>query len=121
MSPGTTRSTKKVSTATPSSVGIMRISRLMTYFSMRAPLSAGSFVEPDAGEILVEIVARHDLPALQLLVVGDDAPVPDDRRDEGLVQQLRFELAHQLGALRLVGRAFLRLEQLVELAVLVAA
>ena len=37
-------------------------------------------VEPDVGQVLPDVVAGRDVPALQLLVVDDDA-VPPDRRD----------------------------------------
>src|SRR6266511_2979042 len=96
MSPGTTRMRTKMSTATPSSVGIIRSSRLTTYFSMRAPPRLGggecregrrrgaeppsdeSFRQPHRVELVVQVMAGRDGPAADPGAVRDD-PVPLER------------------------------------------
>src|SRR2546422_9861121 len=75
MSPGTIRIRKKMITATPSSVGIIRSTRLTMYL----PTAARALLaEPDRVELVVQVVARSDGPALDLRAVGDD-PVPLER------------------------------------------
>jgi hypothetical protein len=65
-------------------------------------------------------MAGRDVPALQLLVVDDDA-VPPDRRDYiRLIQRLALELAQERNALRPVELTGLLLAELVELAIGVA-
>ena len=44
-------------------------------------------VQPDVGQVLPDVMARRDVPALQLLVVHDDAVPPDRRDDVGLLEQ----------------------------------
>ena len=104
MSPGMSRSMKNTSTATPSSVGIIRRMRLsdVAQHHPEAP-DAGSgggrtapvaravahariltsrllaLIQPDVRQVLADVVARRDVPALQLLVVDDDAVPPDGR------------------------------------------
>src|SRR5512138_3464198 len=90
MSPGTTRIRKKMRTATPRSVGIIRRSRLTMY--LITPPRSLSLGEPDGVELLVQVVARRDRPAPHLRVVGHD-PVPL-QRDESmrfLVEQPALE------------------------------
>src|SRR2546422_5579745 len=74
MSPGTTRIRKKMSTATPSSVGIIRRSRLTMYFPMRSvpPLAERLLGEPHGVELLVQEVAGRDRPATHPRAVRDD-------------------------------------------------
>src|SRR6266850_4259130 len=78
MSPGTTRIRKKISTATPRSVGIIKSSRLTMYFAM--PSAARLLGQPHRVELLVQVVARRDRPSPDLGAVGDDA-VPLERRE----------------------------------------
>src|SRR5438132_14001698 len=75
MSPGTTRIRKKMITATPNRVGIIRSKRLMMYLvTERRPL----FGQPHAVELVVDEVAGRDGPATELGAVRDDA-VPLER------------------------------------------
>src|SRR5947209_6637546 len=80
MSPGTTRIRKKMSTATPSSVGIIRRSRFTMYLPMRSvpPLAERLLGEPHGVELLVQEVAGRDRPATHPRAVRDDA-VPLER------------------------------------------
>src|SRR5436309_14533139 len=101
MSPGTSRMTTNVRTATPTSVGIMSKSRPTTYrltvgtraafaargclacalrarrsrVGRRLPLSWLALREPDRGEGLVRVAVRADRPAATGLGVRGD-PVP---------------------------------------------
>src|SRR5713101_1558082 len=61
-------------------------------------------VEPDRRQILVEEVARTDLPALDIGTVGDD-PVPPQRHDfvRLAVERVFLKLAHQHALLRRIG------------------
>src|SRR5213593_891374 len=75
MSPGTTRIRKKMITATPNSVGIIRSKRLMMYLvTARRPLLG----QPHAVELVVDEMAGRDGPAAELGAVRDDA-VPLER------------------------------------------
>src|SRR5262245_5753974 len=79
-------------------------------------------VEPDAGQILVDVVARRDLPALEVRAMGDDAVPP--QRDEVvrlLVEHPLFVGAHDPLLLGDVAGAVHGVVQLLELLVLEAA
>src|SRR5437899_6014672 len=123
MSPGTTRIRKKMSTATPSSVGIIRRSRLTMYLPMRSvpPLAERLLGEPHGVELLVQEVAGRDRPATHPRAVRDDA-VPLERVEivRFLVEKPLLELAHEPLALLRVDRPTLPGVQLVEHAVGVA-
>src|SRR2546426_1117803 len=120
MSPGTTRIRKKMSTATPSSVGIIRRSRLTMYLPMRSvpPLAERLLGEPHGVELLVQEVAGRDRPATNPRAVRDD-PVPLERVEivRFLVEKPLLELAHEPLALLRVDRPTLPGVQLVEHAV----
>src|SRR2546425_3139891 len=91
MSPGTTRIRKKMITATPNRVGIIRSKRLMMYLvTARRPLIG----QPHAVELVVDEVAGRDGPATELGAVRDDA-VPLERVGvvRLLVQQSPLEVA----------------------------
>src|SRR2546427_2169494 len=123
MSPGTTRIRKKMSTATPSSVGIIRRSRFTMYLPMRSvpPLAERLLGEPHGVELLVQEVAGRDRPATHPRAVRDDA-VPLERVEivRFLVEKPLLELAHEPLALLRVARPTLPGVQLVEHAVGVA-
>src|SRR2546422_2631252 len=118
MSPGTTRIRKKMSTATPSSVGIIRRSRLTMYLPMRSvpPLAERLLGEPHGVELLVQEVAGRDRPATHPRAVRDD-PVPLERVEivRFLVEKPLLELAHEPLALLRVDRPTLPGVQLVEI------
>src|SRR5437764_8098380 len=54
------------------------------------------FVEPNRGEVLVDVMARVDLPALHISAVGHDA-VPPQQKDRMrlVVEDILLELPHQ--------------------------
>ena len=81
------------------------------------PLRPCLRVEPDFGQVLPDVVAGRDVPALHLLVVDDDAVPPDRRDDLGLIQQLALEVAQQRNALGTVELSRLLVVQLVKLAI----
>src|SRR3989442_9012561 len=118
-SPGTIRIRKKMITATPSSVGIIRSTRLTMYL----PTAARALLaEPDRVELVVQVVARSDGPALDLRAVGDD-PVPLERVEvvRLLLHESPLEFPDVLLALLRVNRAALLLVELVQHRVRVAA
>src|SRR5262252_2305489 len=119
MSPGTIRIRKKMSTATPKSVGIISKRRLMMYLvTVARPL----FREPHAVELVVDEVAGCDGPPVHPGAVRDD-PVPLQRIEvvRLLVQEPPLELAHPLLALLGVQRAAPLLVEIIERLVDVAA
>src|ERR1700675_171768 len=117
MSPGPTRMRRKIKTATPRSVGIIRKKRLTTYFHTLPLLR-----QPHRVELVVQIVAGRDRPAVHLARVRDD-PVPLERVDHvGLVvEEALLEGAEiPLPLLDIVGSPLLD-EELVDHLVLVLA
>src|SRR2546422_1979032 len=110
MSPGTTRIRKKMRTATPRSVGIIRRIRLTMY--LIPPARPPSFGEPHRVEVLVQIVARRDRPAPHLGVVRDDpVPLERDERVRLLVEEPALELADvPLALLGIEGPALILVE-----------
>src|SRR5437867_11438851 len=119
MSPGTTRIRKKMITATPNRVGIIRSKRLMMYLvTERRPLLG----QPHAVELVVDEVAGRDGPATELGAVRDDA-VPLERVGvvRLLVHQSPLEVSNVLLTLLCVDRAALFLVEFVELLIDVAA
>ena len=127
-SPGNHAATGRTRAApAPSSVGIISRSRLRMYWYMihlpamccgRRPAPAAARQGPGSrlsraarsrdhlsshtfGEVLIEVVARADLPALHVGAVRDD-PVPPQRDERvGLiVEHTLLELAHELALLR---------------------
>src|SRR5271166_3110353 len=65
-----------------------------------------SFIEPDRCQVLIEVVTRADLPALDVGGVGND-PIPPqhpDRMGLGIYREF-LELAHQGALLGKVGLA----------------
>src|SRR5215813_999139 len=132
MSPGTMRMRKKMNTATPNSVGIIRRKRFTTYFHI-AVVTPRCYVccvaapvcllrKPDRVQLLVEIVARRDGPAVHLRAVRDDA-VPLERVDvvNLFVQEPLLEGAKVLLALLGIDGPRLLDVEVVEHLVLVAA
>src|SRR5215470_293919 len=119
MSPGTIRIRKKISTATPRSVGIISKSRLTMYLVTPGRPLLG---EPHAVELVVDEVTGRDGPAVHLGAVRDDA-VPLERVEvvRLLVQQPPFEVADPFLALLGVERAALLLIEVVQGLVDVAA
>src|SRR6516164_2818621 len=105
--------------------------RLMTIPSVigkciRSPLTSRSglasisataitlLVQPDRCQILVQIVARADLPALYVVSVGDD-PIPPQHRKlvRFGIDHVLFEIAHQgslLGGIRLVQHRLIKVD-----------
>src|SRR5206468_5380718 len=119
MSPGTTRIRKKMITATPNSVGIIRSKRLMMYLvTARRPLLG----QPHAVELVVDEMAGRDGPAAELGAVRDDA-VPLERVGvvRLLVQQSPLEVADVFPPLLGVEGAALLLVEIVQGLVDVAA
>src|SRR5260370_4507150 len=88
MSPGMRRISTKTSAAAPARVGIARSSRCTMYRYIAPPdgesglgcSTAWLLIQPNVREILVDVVARTDLPALHVGPVGDD-PIPPRRHD----------------------------------------
>src|SRR3984893_81831 len=72
--------------------------------SLASSLRARLLVKPDRPEILIEEMARTDLPALDIGTVGHD-PVPPQGHDlvPLVVQRMLLELAHQLALLCRIG------------------
>src|SRR5262245_65853205 len=70
MSPGTMRMRKKISTATPKSVGIIKSRRLMMYLVTPSRPLLG---EPHRVELVVQVVAWRHRPAPELGAVRNDA------------------------------------------------
>src|SRR5215510_14347828 len=89
-----TRMRTNVSRATPSSVGNISRKRLTRYFHIAL------FGEPNGVELVVEIVAGRDRPALHFGQMRDD-PVPLQRVDHVrlVVEQALLELPEELLAL----------------------
>src|SRR3989441_3132195 len=119
MSPGTTRMRKNTSTATLRSVGIISKTRLTMYWITRADRLPG---QPHRVELLVQVVAGRDGPAVDLRVVGNDA-VPLQGIDvvDLLVEEPPLEVPDRaLAPLHVAGLALLLVE-LVERPVDVAA
>src|SRR5213078_2483254 len=117
-SPGTMRIRKKISTATPSSVGNMRQKRLSRYFhiSVRGPVHLARLLgEPHRVELVVQVMARCDRPPLHLRAVRDD-PVPLERVQhvDLLVDEASLERPEVPLALVGVARARLLLIELVD-------
>src|ERR1044071_97733 len=80
-SPGMRRISTKTSAAAPASVGIASRSLVaMERYMGFAPPPRGLLVEPDVGQVLVQVVARADLPALHVGPRQDDA-VPVGQHD----------------------------------------
>src|SRR5918996_6640192 len=110
MSPGTTRMSRKISTATPRSVGIMRSRRRMTYRCTGRPGRA-LLGEPDVPQVLAQVVAGRHVPAFHLRPVWDDTLPPDRRHLVGLFEHEPLELAHQAAPLVVVrGPALLEVQ-----------
>src|SRR6266849_1900933 len=119
MSPGTTRIRKKMITATPSSVGIIRSKRLTMYLVTR---TRALFAQPHAVELVVDEVAGRDGPAVQLGAVRND-PMPLERIEVVglLVQQPPLEVADVFPPFFGVEGAALLLVEIVQRLVDVAA
>src|SRR5919206_296823 len=73
-SPGMTRMSRNVTSATPSSVGSISRKRLTRYF-------VTLFGQPHRVELVVQVVAGRDRPPVHLGEVRDD-PVPLQRVDD---------------------------------------
>src|SRR2546430_3242011 len=114
-SPGMTRMSRNVTSATPSRVGNISRKRLTRYLDTL-------FRQPHRVELVVQIVAGRDRPALHLAEVRHD-PVPLQRVDDVglLVEQPLLDLAQDLLALLDVGGPALLVHQVVDHRVLVPA
>src|SRR5262245_17598066 len=119
MSPGTMRIRKKMSTATPRSVGIIKSSRLAMYLVTRPRPLLG---EPHAVELVVDEVTGRDGPPAHLGAMRDDA-VPLERVEVVglLVQQSSLKVADPLLALLGIEGAALLLVEIVQSLVGIAA
>src|SRR6516165_901514 len=63
--------------------------------------SAALFIEPHGRQILVEIMAWTDLPALHIRAVGNNMVIPEQEYLVGLIiKQMFLEVAHQGPLLR---------------------
>src|SRR5688572_10662616 len=114
-SPGMTRMSMNVTSATPNSVGSISRKHLSRYlYTLLA--------QPHRIELVVQVVAGGDRPAPHLGQVRDDA-VPLQRVDDVdlLVEQALLELPEDLLALLGVGRPALAAEEVVDDGVLVLA
>ena len=81
-------------------------------------IGAGLAVEPHAGQIVAEVMAgRKKLPAVDALVVHDDALPPEQHDVVGLADRVLLEFAGEFLALGGIQRTLLALEQLVDLLV----
>src|SRR5690242_13439386 len=69
-----------------------------------APTSWALLVEPDLGQILLQVVARRQVPALDRRRGGDDAVPPQEGHSIRLRQSMALELAHHCGALARIRR-----------------
>src|SRR6185503_12617834 len=107
-SPGMTRMSRNVTSATPSRVGSINRKRLIRYL-------ATLFGQPHRVELVVQVVAWRDRPVLDLGQVRDD-PVPLQRVDHvGLiVEQALLELAQDLLALLGIDGTALLVHQVVD-------
>src|SRR5580704_18479780 len=121
-SPGITRMRKKVRTATPIRVGTIKRKRFSRYFHIPSARRSELLREPDRVQLVVQVVAGGDGPALDLGAVHDD-PVPLQRVDHVrlLVEEPLLERAEILPPLLEIERPRLLLEQLVDDLVLVLA
>src|SRR5271165_3742780 len=93
------RISRKTRAAAPTRVGITSSNRFMMYRYISLPSAASLLVEPDGRQILVQVMARADLPALHIGPVRDDTVPP--RRHEHMrlgIEHVVLEFAHQ-GAL----------------------
>src|SRR5437016_10868232 len=100
-----TRMSRNVTSATPSRVGSISRKRLMRYL-------VTLFRQPHRVELVVQVVARRDRPAVHLGQMRDD-PVPLQRVDHVrlLVEQALLNLTQELLALLGVGGAALLVHQ----------
>src|SRR5262245_58482913 len=106
-SPGMTRMRKNTAIATPTKVGITSSRRRSRKLSIGTPfrprpasrVARGSryllLVEPYVDQRLPGEMARLQIPAFHLLMVGDDALVPQDGERVGLRQHVTLELVHE--------------------------
>src|SRR6185437_1560987 len=71
-------------------------------------------VQPDRCQILVQVMARADLPAFDICPVGDDPVPPQHREFVRLgIDDVLFEIAHQaalLGCVRLMQRGLIKVD-----------
>src|SRR5690242_4018709 len=60
------------------------------------PAAGGLLVEPDRRQILIDVVARADLPALYVRPIRDDPVVPGRHQHMRLgIEHVFFEFTHQ--------------------------
>src|SRR5215472_9114640 len=137
-SPGMTRRSRKITAATPRSVGNIRRNRRTMYLPMTASTRTPScprrrtggprrrmgelLGEPHRVELVVQIVARSDLPAVDLARIRND-PMPLQRHDvvHLLVEEMLLEEPHVPLPLVGVEGATLLLIEVVEHLVVVEA
>src|SRR5271169_7263291 len=98
MSPGMRRISRNTRAAAPMRVGITSSSRFIMYrYIASAPAAPFRLpVQPDRCQVLIQVMARADLPALDVRPIGDD-PVPPQHRKlvRFAVDHVLLELAHQ--------------------------
>src|SRR5437763_9045070 len=96
--PPTTATAVSIPAARPRSANPILPSRSASLF-----LACSLFVEPDRRQILVQEMARADLPALHIGAVRHDAVPPDDLRGVRLgIHQLLLEIDHERVLLLLI-------------------
>src|SRR5689334_22470233 len=102
MSPGISRIRMNTSAAAPIKVGITSSTRLVMYWYTCSAVRC--FVQPDIRQVLVDVVARTDLPAVHIGTLGDFAVPPDHRKLPRLcIDDASLVLSHQRTLLGEVG------------------
>src|SRR4029453_144661 len=74
----------------------------------------GLLIEPNCSQVVAEIVTGRQLPALDPLVVYDNALPPEQHDIVGLGDRVLLELTRQFLALSWVNRTLLALKQIVD-------
>src|SRR5262252_3971508 len=131
MSPGISRISTNTTAAAPTSVGIRSSTRFTIYLcilcvrsSASMPVSGcgrasrrggGLLVEPHVGQVLIEVVARTDLPSLYVGAQRNDpVPVGHHHLVRLGIEHALLEIAHQrplLRAVRLTQHLLVQIDQ----------
>src|SRR6516164_1584440 len=134
MSPGISRISTNTTAAAPTSVGIRSSTRFTIYLCILCvptliaasmPVSdcgrasrrgGGLLVEPHVGQVLIEVVARTDLPSLHVGAQRNDpVPVGHHHLVRLGIEHALLEIAHQralLRAVRLTQHLLVHIDQL---------
>src|SRR5262249_23886176 len=127
MSPGVSRISTNTTAAAPTSGGIRSSPRFTTYLCILCVRSSlrprqasrrggGLLVEPHVGQVLIEVVARTDLPSLHVGAQRNDpVPVGHHHLVRLGIEHALLEIAHQralLRAVRLTQHLLIQIDQL---------